>query len=60
MDARDSYHKAIGGPGGLNCPCCCLGDKKYAKRLNARGKRRKARLECKAVIRTDAGLSQEA
>lgn len=40
MEKRDSYKKAIIGPGGLNCSCCRCGSKGFAKRLNARGKRR--------------------
>ena len=44
MEKRDSYKKAISGPGGINCPCCRCGSKVYAKRLNARGKRRLAKV----------------
>ena len=44
MDKRDSYKKVIRGPGGINCPCCRMGSKGYAKRLNARGKRRQAKI----------------
>lgn len=44
MEKRDSYKKAIIGPGGLNCSCCRCGSKGYAKRLNARGKRRLAKM----------------
>lgn len=60
LGVRDTYAKAICGPGGINCDCCRLGSKKYAKVVNSRGKRRKVRLECKAVVGTDLGASQEA
>lgn len=44
MEKRDSYKKAIIGPGGLNCSCCRCGSKGFAKRLNARGNRRLAKM----------------
>lgn len=44
MEKRDSYKKAIAGPGGINCSCCRCGSKAFAKRLNARGKRRLAKM----------------
>jgi len=44
MEKRNSYKKAIIGPGGLNCSCCRCGTKGFAKRLNNRGKRRLAKL----------------
>jgi hypothetical protein len=52
VDKRDSYSKAVCGPGGINCPCCRTGDKREAKRLNARGKRRKARAALAREART--------
>lgn len=51
MGARETYSKAICGPGGLNCSCCCVGSKKSAKVSNSRGKRRASRLMCAAVVR---------
>ena len=50
MEKRNSYKKAIAGPGGLNCSCCRCGSKVYAKRLNARGKRRIAKIALRCEV----------
>lgn len=50
MDKRDTYSKAVCGPGGINCPCCSTGSKKFAKTLNVRGKRRRARMELRQSV----------
>jgi hypothetical protein len=47
MDIRDTYSKCNRGPGGFSCSCCRIGSKKQSKVINARGKRRAARLACK-------------
>lgn len=58
VSARNSYLKAVCGPGGLNCSCCRVGSKKYAKALNARGVRRLTRLSLAAVVRTGAVVGE--
>lgn len=38
------------GPGGLNCPCCCPGQKANGKALVSRGNRRDIKRELRALI----------
>lgn len=54
MDKRDTYQKIICGPMGFQCRCCLVGDKRFCKIANSRGKRRKSKQEMKKLDHAQA------
>lgn len=44
------YQQSKNGPGGMDCPCCRIGDRKYHKRYTRRYARRQIKRDTRKAV----------